>query len=156
MNISQLNEQKNQKKNNSNNISYDDNLKVYIRVRPPLMREKDSSLPFRSVASVSDDKTTISLIEYLGFEFDEASKQRDLIDNPSHFLPHPYTFDHIFDMESTQDDVYKTAAVPAVESLISGYNSTIFAYGQTGTGKTYIMDGFSYNYTSHKKVLFLV
>ena len=153
MNISQLNEQKNQKKNNSNNISYDDNLKVYIRVRPPLMREKDSSLPFRSVASVSDDKTTISLIEYLGFEFDEASKQRDLIDNPSHFLPHPYTFDHIFDMESTQDDVYKTAAVPAVESLISGYNSTIFAYGQTGTGKTYTMEGFSYNYTSPKKGL---
>ena len=117
------------------------------------MREKDSSLPFRSVASVSEDKTTISLIEYLGFEFDEALKQKEIIDNPSNFLPHPYTFDHIFDMDSTQEDVYKISAVPAVESLISGFNSTIFAYGQTGTGKTYTMEGFSYDYLSPKKGL---
>ena len=153
MKESQLNEQRSFKKYNSNSYSYDDNLKVYIRVRPPLMSEKESSLPFRSVASVSDDKTTISLIEYLGFEFDEASKQKEIIDNPSHFLPHPYTFDHIFDMDSTQDDVYQIAAVPAVESLMSGYNSSIFAYGQTGTGKTYTMEGFSYNYLSPKKGL---
>ena len=157
MSTFKLKEQKSFKKNNSNNNnnnnSYDDNLKVYIRVRPPLMREKDSSLPFRSVASVSEDKTTISLIEYLGFEFDEALKQKEIIDNPSNFLPHPYTFDHIFDMDSTQDDVYKISAVPAVESLISGFNSTIFAYGQTGTGKTYTMEGFSYDYLSPKKGL---
>ena len=157
MSTFKLKEQKSFKKNNANNNnnnnSYDDNLKVYIRVRPPLMREKDSSLPFRSVASVSEDKTTISLIEYLGFEFDEALKQKEIIDNPSNFLPHPYTFDHIFDMDSTQDDVYKISAVPAVESLISGFNSTIFAYGQTGTGKTYTMEGFSYDYLSPKKGL---
>ena len=153
MSNNHLTEQRNSKKYNSNNYSYDDNLKVYIRVRPPLMSEKDSSLPFRSVASVSDDKTTISLIEYLGFEFEEALKQKEIIDNPSLFLPHPYTFDHIFDMDSTQEDVYQIAAVPAVESLINGYNSTIFAYGQTGTGKTYTMEGFSYNYLSPKKGL---
>jgi len=153
MSTSQLNEQRSFRKNNHNNFSYDDNLKVYIRVRPPLMSEKDSSLPFRSVASVSDDKTTISLIEYLGFEFDEALKQKELMENPSLFVPHPYTFDHIFDMDSTQEDVYKIAAVPAVESLMSGYNSTIFAYGQTGTGKTYTMEGFSYDYLSPKKGL---
>ena len=154
MNNSLLNEQRTSKKsNNITTTSYDDTLTVYIRVRPPLMSEKDSSLPFRSVASVSDDKTTISLIEYLGFEFDEALKQKELIDNPTHFLPHPYTFDHIFDMDSTQENVYQIAAVPAVESLISGYNSTIFAYGQTGTGKTYTMEGFSYDYLSPKKGL---
>ena len=153
MSNNQLNEQRSFRKNNHNNFSYDDNLKVYIRVRPPLMSEKDSSLPFRSVASVSDDKTTISLIEYLGFEFDEALKQKELMENPSLFVPHPYTFDHIFDMDSTQEDVYKIAAVPAVESLMSGYNSTIFAYGQTGTGKTYTMEGFSYDYLSPKKGL---
>jgi kinesin family protein 3/17 len=117
------------------------------------MREKDSSLPFRSIASVSEDKSTISLIEYLGFEFEEALKQKELIDSPNHFLPHPYTFDHIFDMDSTQEEVYQIAAVPAVESLVEGYNSTIFAYGQTGTGKTYTMEGFIYDYLSPKKGL---
>ena len=141
------------KKFSTTNNSYDDNLKVYIRIRPPLMREKDSSLPFRSIASVSEDKSTISLIEYLGLEFDEASKQRELIDYPNHFLPHPFTFDHIFDMDSTQEEVYQIAAVPAVESLVGGYNSTIFAYGQTGTGKTYTMEGFIYDYLSPKKGL---
>ena len=153
MSVNQLNEQKNFKKFATTNFSYDDNLKVYIRVRPPLMREKDSSLPFRSIASVSEDKRTISLIEYLGIEFDEASKQKEFIDYPNHFLPHPYTFDHIFDMDSTQEDVYQIAAVPAVESLEDGYNSTIFAYGQTGTGKTYTMEGFIYDYLSPNKGL---
>ena len=60
MSSRQLNDLKNKKFNSINN-SYDDNLKVYIRVRPPLMREKDSSLPFRSIATVSEDKSTISL-----------------------------------------------------------------------------------------------
>ena len=153
MSSKQINDQKTFKKLNLNNYSYDDNLKVYIRVRPPLMREKDSSLPFRSIASVSEDKNTISLIEYLGLEFDEASKQKELVDNPGHFFPHSYTFDHIFDMDSSQEEVYEIAAVPAVESLVDGYNSTIFAYGQTGTGKTYTMEGFIYDYLSPKKGL---
>jgi kinesin family protein 3/17 len=117
------------------------------------MREKDSSLPFRSIASVSEDKKTISLIEYLGIEFDEASKQKEFEEYPNHFLPHPYTFDYIFDMDSTQEDVYQISAVPAVESLEDGYNSTIFAYGQTGTGKTYTMEGFIYDYLSPSKGL---
>lgn len=38
-------------------------------------------------------------------------------------------------------DVYRLAAAPLVEQVFDGYNSTIFAYGQTGTGKTYTMTG---------------
>ena len=142
-----------EQKKKSINYSYDDNLKVYIRIRPPLLREKDLTLPFRSIATVSEDKSTISLIEYLGFEFDEASKQKELINFPNHFLPHNYTFDHIFDMNSSQKEVYEIAAMPAVNSLLEGYNSTIFAYGQTGTGKTYTMEGFIYDYLNPNKGL---
>ena len=89
------------------------------------MREKDSSLPFRSIATVSEDKGIISLIEYLGLEFDEESKKKELIDFPNHFLPHPYTFDYIFGMDSTQEEVYEIASVPSIESLVEGYNSII-------------------------------
>ena len=40
-----------------------------------------------------------------------------------------------------QVDVYNLAARPIVENVLEGYNGTIFAYGQTGTGKTFTMEG---------------
>lgn len=42
---------------------------------------------------------------------------------------------------SFQVDVYNLAARPIVENVLEGYNGTIFAYGQTGTGKTFTMEG---------------
>lgn len=38
-------------------------------------------------------------------------------------------------------DVYNRVARPIVENVLEGYNGTIFAYGQTGTGKTFTMEG---------------
>lgn len=40
-----------------------------------------------------------------------------------------------------QEKVFKQAALPIIESVLEGYNGTIFAYGQTGTGKTHTMEG---------------
>lgn len=40
---------------------------------------------------------------------------------------------------STQEDVYKAAGEDMVQLLLEGYNGTVFAYGQTGAGKTYTM-----------------
>lgn len=37
--------------------------------------------------------------------------------------------------------VYSTVVKPMIEEVIKGYNCTVFAYGQTGTGKTYTMSG---------------
>lgn len=51
-----------------------------------------------------------------------------------------YTFDAVFGEGSSQDDVYEYVA-PLVTGVCSGINTTIFAYGQTGTGKTYTMLG---------------
>ena len=42
---------------------------------------------------------------------------------------------------ATQDAVYESCGVEAVESVLQGYNATILAYGQTGAGKTYTMSG---------------
>lgn len=39
--------------------------------------------------------------------------------------------------------VFETTARGVVDSALQGYNATIFAYGQTGTGKTYTMEGFN-------------
>lgn len=40
-----------------------------------------------------------------------------------------------------QKDLYEQAVVPIVNEVLEGFNCTIFAYGQTGTGKTYTMEG---------------
>ena len=52
----------------------------------------------------------------------------------------PYTFDHVF-VNATQEEVYVTAAQPITNAVLQGYNGTIFAYGQTSSGKTYTMTG---------------
>lgn len=57
--------------------------------------------------------------------------------------PKAFTFDAVFDWESTQREVYENTAAGIVSSTLEGYNGTIFAYGQTGTGKTHTMEGYA-------------
>ena len=52
-----------------------------------------------------------------------------------------YQFDHVFDKEAKNQDVYVKIAFDVIEKAIAGYNSTIFAYGQTSSGKTHTMMG---------------
>ena len=40
-----------------------------------------------------------------------------------------------------QVDVYRKVVMPLLEQVLLGYNCTVFAYGQTGTGKTFTMEG---------------
>lgn len=40
-----------------------------------------------------------------------------------------------------QISIFQQAALPIIESVLEGYNGTVFAYGQTGTGKTHTMEG---------------
>lgn len=50
-----------------------------------------------------------------------------------------FTYDNVFDMPSTQEEVYDICVKPLVEGCFDGYNATVLAYGQTGSGKTYTM-----------------
>jgi kinesin family protein 3/17 len=59
------------------------------------------------------------------------------------YSSHVFTFDHVYDQNCNQKKIYDTTARSVVESSLQGYNATIFAYGQTGTGKTYTMEGFN-------------
>ena len=52
-----------------------------------------------------------------------------------------YTFDGVFDQESTQKEVYEDVGKPVLKDVLQGYNGSILAYGQTGAGKTYTMSG---------------
>jgi len=55
--------------------------------------------------------------------------------------PKTFTFDSVFGPNVTQRHVYEVCGAPLVESVLDGYNGTIFAYGQTGAGKTHTMEG---------------
>lgn len=44
-------------------------------------------------------------------------------------------------MNATQEEVYTYAAKPVVDSVLEGFNGTVFAYGQTASGKTHTMEG---------------
>lgn len=52
-----------------------------------------------------------------------------------------FQFDRVFDSNETTKNVYEEIAVPIISSAIQGYNGTIFAYGQTASGKTHTMMG---------------
>lgn len=52
-----------------------------------------------------------------------------------------YAFDRVFGPAASQAEVYDEAVRPVVDEVLRGFNCTIFAYGQTGTGKTYTMEG---------------
>ncbi len=52
-----------------------------------------------------------------------------------------FQFDYVYPPNTNQRTIYDEVAFPLVESVFLGYNGTIFAYGQTGCGKTYTMMG---------------
>jgi kinesin family protein 3/17 len=62
--------------------------------------------------------------------------------------PKQFTFDGVFDWTSLQQEIYDETSAPIISNVLEGYNGTIFAYGQTGTGKTHTMAG---SETDHKQ-----
>ncbi|KAI9497617.1 P-loop containing nucleoside triphosphate hydrolase protein [Zychaea mexicana] len=70
----------------------------------------------------------------------EAKRRRDVVLRNTG-KDKDYSFDRVFGPESTQEEIYGEVAQPILDEVLMGYNCTIFAYGQTGTGKTYTMEG---------------
>ncbi|XP_032403994.1 LOW QUALITY PROTEIN: kinesin-like protein KIF15 [Xiphophorus hellerii] len=98
-----------------------DSIKVFVRVRPltqgtGLTTDGDQSL----CLNVSSPNTI------------------RLLSKPE---PRTFIYDHVADMDTSQDSVFTSVAKNIVESCMNGYNGTIFAYGQTGSGKTFTMLG---------------
>jgi kinesin family protein 6/9 len=52
-----------------------------------------------------------------------------------------YEFDHVFDSETTQEEIFDMVAKEKIHGVLEGFSCTVFAYGQTGSGKTYTIFG---------------
>eukprot|EP01029_Cantina_marsupialis_P004566 TRINITY_DN1463_c1_g3_i1.p1 TRINITY_DN1463_c1_g3~~TRINITY_DN1463_c1_g3_i1.p1 ORF type:complete len:1366 (+),score=478.60 TRINITY_DN1463_c1_g3_i1:113-4210(+) len=98
-------------------------VKVVVRLRPMNGKEKA-----RGCTQVVTMKTELSQVH---------------IRNPKNpdCEPKAFTFDAVYDIDSLQKSVYDDTGYPLVESVMNGYNGTMFAYGQTGCGKTHTMQG---------------
>ncbi|GMF13690.1 unnamed protein product [Phytophthora lilii] len=122
------------------------NFKVVIRVRPPLPRELHGDRPFQNVINVDQHGHVLTVSENLSaltFGGGNGGNGDSESSTPGAYGSHVFSFDHVYDQQCTQSTVYENTAKAVVESSLEGYNATIFAYGQTGTGKTYTMEGFN-------------
>lgn len=97
------------------------NIRVFCRCRPPSKKELSASDEMSSICVSFPDEGEVTMNN------DKGKKKN-------------WEFDCVFDTDSTQEQVYKEVS-PLVTSVLDGYNVCIFAYGQTGTGKTYTMMG---------------
>ena len=108
---------------NNRKSTNEDNVKVYVRIRP---HSKDqSSLPIAS---------SISAISKKEIHFDNGG------DNNNNGVK-KFSVDSVFNTTSTQNNIFVQVGKPVVDSALQGYNGTVLAYGQTGSGKTYTMLG---------------
>ncbi|GAB6032934.1 Kinesin-like protein kif3a [Chamberlinius hualienensis] len=103
--------------------SSSENVRVVVRCRP--LNQKEIENGFKSIVKVDPLQNNVSVGPCVG---DES-------------VSRTFTYDVVFGPDSKQLDVYNEAARPIVENVLEGYNGTIFAYGQTGTGKTFTMEG---------------
>ncbi|KAG7036905.1 Kinesin-like protein KIN-5D [Cucurbita argyrosperma subsp. argyrosperma] len=99
------------------------NVQVIVRCRP--LSDDEMRLHTPVVISCHESRREVSAIQTI------ANKQID----------RTFAFDKVFGPASQQRELYDLAVSPIVYEVLEGYNCTIFAYGQTGTGKTYTMEG---------------
>ena len=95
-------------------INPDSSIQVCVRIRPILRDEKEDSYAWNW-----EDKTM----------YPQVSSQA------------PYTFDHLFFPESSNDDIFNSVVKNVVLQSMNGFNGSIFTYGQTSSGKTFTMNG---------------
>ncbi|KAI0566521.1 Kinesin-related protein [Gracilaria domingensis] len=108
------------------------NVQVAVRCRPLNEREKNHGE--RSVLAVDSLRKEVVLTA--------PTMQRKGTAMPGNASgKKTYTYDHVYGISASQAEVYEGVVEPIVDEVLEGYNCTVFAYGQTGTGKTHTMEG---------------
>ncbi|XP_042447834.1 kinesin-like protein KIN-7A isoform X2 [Zingiber officinale] len=99
--------------------------KIFVTVRVRPLSKKELSLKDQEAWECVDDNKIV---------FKMAAQDRSN-------LPTSYTFDRVFGPTCLTERVYEEGAKDVALSALTGINATIFAYGQTSSGKTYTMRG---------------
>ncbi|KAJ1939066.1 hypothetical protein EC988_007413, partial [Linderina pennispora] len=105
----------------------EDHINVAIRIRPLNQREvRNSTTAALSQLPWHVNRDTIIQRQYHDGRFSQGNS---------------YTFDKVFDQKDTTQKVYDNSVKGIIQSTLAGFNGTIFAYGQTSSGKTHTMHG---------------
>ena len=113
---------------NSNQDKKSSSITVAIRVRPLNQMELE-------ITSVEGIKIINSNSLIVSSDPNSINKKTNLIKE------HQFFFDYVFGPSSTQEEVYQSTTKKLLPGIIDGLNATVFAYGATGSGKTYTMLG---------------
>ena len=101
------------------------NIRVFCRVRP--LRHDSYQL---EGTCTYPDEDSLAVVDREGAQ--TAASGRTAVRR--------FTFDRMYTPKATQVEIYEDLK-PLTLSVLDGYNCCVFAYGQTGTGKTYTMQG---------------
>jgi kinesin family protein 11 len=98
-------------------------VKVCVRLRPFNKREKKkNTLPVVTADTANNQVTVVKGLHQKA-------------------VRSTFNFDNVFSEYATQEEVFNATLLPLVEQVMLGFEATVFAYGQTGTGKTHTMEG---------------
>ncbi|KAH9030157.1 kinesin-domain-containing protein [Lactarius pseudohatsudake] len=138
---------------------------VAVRVRPPSSWEAARlpeliydttirgdgalSMPERPSTSYSSVRETVQIVDDRILTFDPAEPDQAQAFAERGFIPpgtkrhkdRRFMFDRVFRPDSSQQEVYDATARPLLQRLLDGFNTTVFAYGATGCGKTHTISG---------------
>lgn len=110
-------------------------VQVVVRCRP--LNNKELTGNYQKVVDVFPSRGVIEILNC-----NEASRENKKM----------FTYDAVYDSLSTQQTIYDEVVRPLVSSVMEGFNGCVFAYGQTGTGKTHTMEGIR-NDTDQKGII---
>jgi len=116
------------------------NIRVAVRVRPENSKEKAGG--FRNVIDIVDHQMLVfdpKEEEDVFYFHGKKEGRRDL--NKRASKDKKFAFDAVFGPGSTNEDVFEGTTKDLVDTVFNGYNSSVFAYGATGAGKTFTMLG---------------
>ncbi|KAK6386931.1 tubulin-dependent ATPase kip3 [Exophiala oligosperma] len=138
-------------------------ISVTVRVRPFTIREAaqltkcdettiflgDGSLAAAPTPKLSQKgiRPVIKVVDEKCLVFDPPEDNpvqkfsRSLVPSGKRVKDQTFGFDRIFDENASQGEVYESTTRPLLDSVLDGYNATVFAYGATGCGKTHTITG---------------
>ncbi|KJP85103.1 hypothetical protein AK88_05272 [Plasmodium fragile] len=105
-----------------------DHIKVFLRIKPNV--ENLSKLKSEDCAIYKIDNNQLHLFE-----------KKKSYNDTSELKTRTFNFNYIFDVNFQQSDVFDLIGRNLINNFISGYNSSILAYGNTNSGKTYTLYG---------------